>query len=113
MANYESLGYRERIGKPTPEKIAQFDRIFQQIKSEWATIINETQNDIKKLSLKKTTQNDLNDIRKSNRDLNASEKSQVSIDAAKSLNTETGMLKLNNDLMDAWTADLRGGLFDG
>lgn len=110
MANYESLGYRERIGKPTPEKIAQLDRIFQQVKSEWSSIQNETKKDLnifQKLTLKKTTQNDLNDIRKSNRDLSQTEKTQVNNEAAKSLNTETGMLKLNNDLMDAWTADFR------
>lgn len=49
MANYESLGYRERIGKPTPEKIAQLDHIFQRIKSEWSQILDTTKKETGKV----------------------------------------------------------------
>lgn len=46
MSNYESLGYKERLGKPNAEKISQLNAVYQKIRGEMGQVIKQTQTEL-------------------------------------------------------------------
>lgn len=93
MANYAALGYRERLGKPNAEKIAQLDRIFQKIKQEWSGILDATKRDTGKVKSLFETRKKLSD-------------QEVENSALSKLDKANEFKFINTELNKAFTKDL-------
>lgn len=100
IENYDSLGYKERIGKPDADKINQLNQVYQRIKAEWSQIQNQTKMDLGRVKSLFETRKKLTN-------------QEVENSAISKLETANEFKFINTELNKAFTKDLQGHFIEG